>query len=114
VASGQSGAEGPTTGPAVLVHNCSDEAWDIAHHAFDEHGAALGFKSIDQMGEHIDTVMASGAGHLRDDGTRFWVDHAKSAIVFRGPNAGVPGTFYRPDNFARAVEQNMNRTVVDP
>lgn len=58
--------------------------------------------------------MNASKGVLRDDGTRFWVDGANSAIIFRGPNPGVPGTFYRPDNFARALEQNMNRSVVDP
>ena len=98
----------------VLVHNdCSDAAWDIAMHAFDDHGAALGFRTVDEMGSYIDDVMGASPGHLRGDGTRFWIDYEKSAIVFRGPNAGVPGTAYRPNNFLKAVEDNLNRTVME-
>ncbi|NTW38874.1 MAG: hypothetical protein HGA44_03130 [Cellulomonadaceae bacterium] len=98
----------------IIVHNdCSDEAWDIANnHAFDDHGADLGFGSIEEMGSHIDDLMGASAGRLRDDGTRFWIDYANSAIVFRGPNAAIPGTFYRPDNFLRAAQQNLDRTVI--
>jgi len=55
--------------------------------------------------------MNASKGVLRDDGTRFWVDHSNSTIIFRGPNAGVPGSFYRPDNFAKAVADNMARSV---
>ncbi|MGN8244415.1 hypothetical protein ACTHAM_001318 [Cellulomonas soli] len=74
--------------------------------------ADLGFGSIEEMGSHIDDLMGASAGRLRDDGTRFWIDYANSAIVFRGPNAAIPGTFYRPDNFLRAVQQNLDRTVI--
>lgn len=99
-------------GDAILVHNdCSDAAWDIAMKAFDKHGAKMGFKSVEEMGAYVDKVMSSSAGHLREDGSRFWVDYGNSAIVFRGPNAGVPGSVYRPDNFAHAVDEAMDRTV---
>jgi len=74
----------------------------------------LGLRSVEEMGSHIDEVMNASRGVLRDDGTRFWIDHEDSAIIFRGPNLGVPGTFYGPDNFVRAVEQNMKRSVMEP
>lgn len=98
----------------ILVHNeCSDEAFDIASHAFDDHGAAMGFRNADEMGTYLDDIMQSSAGHLRDDGSRFWIDYQRSAIVFRGPHPGVPGTVYRPDNFARAVQRELDRTVME-
>ena len=97
---------------AILVHNeCSDEAWDIAMKAFDKHGADMGFKSVDEMGAYVDDVMSRSAGHLRDDGSRFWIDYGNSAIIFRGPNAGVPGSVYRPDNFSHAVDEALRRAV---
>ncbi|GAA3671064.1 hypothetical protein GCM10022237_33510 [Nocardioides ginsengisoli] len=100
---------------AVLVHNdCSDDAWDIAMNAYEKHKAELGFKSIDDMGDRIDAVMNASKGYLRDDGTRFWIDYENSAIIFRGPNKGVPGSFYRPNNFDRAVAKEMGRTVMGP
>lgn len=82
--------------------------------AYDKHGASMGFKSVDEMGEYVDSVMTASRGILRDDGSRFWVDHTNSTIIFRGPNAGVPGTVYRPDNFTRAVEETMRRSVPEP
>lgn len=99
----------------ILVHNdCSDAAWDIAMKSFDKHGASMGFKSVDEMGAYVDDVMASSAGRLRNDGPRFWIDYSNSAIIFRGPNPGVPGSVYRPDNFSRAVQQNIDRAVPEP
>ncbi|MBT2499562.1 hypothetical protein J7E25_10675 [Agromyces sp. ISL-38] len=53
----------------------------------------MGFKSAEEMGTHIDSMMNASEGVLREDGTRFWVDYANSAIIFRGPNPGVPGSF---------------------
>lgn len=78
-------------------------ARDIASKLRDKHGASMGFKSVDEMGEYVDSVMGAGCGTLGEDGSRFWVDHANSVIIFRGPNEGVPGSVSRPDNFARAV-----------
>lgn len=65
------------------------------------------------MEPHISEVMHESGGHLRSDGTRFWIDRANSALIFHHPNDGVPGLFFRPNDFQKAVQGNMDRTTTE-
>lgn len=93
----------------VLVHNCSDRAWDIAVKADQTPGrmAELGFDSVDSLATRLDEIVGSSRGILRDDGSLLYRDG--DLFVSIPSSAATPGTIFRStdqyweDQLARSV-----------
>ena len=92
---------------AVLVHNCSPRAYDIADKTIERHGL-MGFKDADDMARYIDDVVNRQPGILRDDGALLYRD-GDNIIIIPG-NYGSPGTLFRPDNPNAYWERELQRT----
>ena len=93
----------------VLVHNCSDRAFDIATKASQTPGrmADLGFDSVEALATRVDEIVGSQRGILRDGGSLLY--RSDDLFVSIPSSARTPGTIFRStdqyweDQLARSV-----------